>query len=187
MKNRTGRRDDGVVSAGVQTLSVRQSSSPTTASAASSCGHFGPKAAASRTPAQGSGGAGGRQRRSPTGGAANGIPLNANVSPDRTPRTSPLSVTARSPAARATRGLGVRPCAPDTPNATTPVTSSAPARTFPRDRLIRPSYAPRRSARDQGDIPCLGREGDRVPCPLSPVFYGTLTITETAPRKSPSR
>src|ERR1017187_10852791 len=69
---------------------------------------------AGRIPDHGAGGCGGRQRRSPVGGAANGIPLNAVMAgfvpdtPDTRPlsiRTGPLSaagsgITAVSPARR---------------------------------------------------------------------------------------
>jgi hypothetical protein len=41
------------------------------------CTHDGPKAPASRVPAHLAGRAGGFQRRSPTGGAANGMPRKA--------------------------------------------------------------------------------------------------------------
>ena len=70
---------------GVAMVSVRQSSSwgwvaeITSASGPSSgstaCGQIGPSSVASRVPSQGAGGCGGANRRSPTGGAANGTPL----------------------------------------------------------------------------------------------------------------
>src|SRR5580700_1991705 len=69
-------------STGAHTLRVRQSSSVGPASKvavgkgggiAVTCGAAGPNATAGRTPAHGSAGAGGRQRRSPVGGAAYGI------------------------------------------------------------------------------------------------------------------
>jgi hypothetical protein len=73
---------------GVQTFSVRQSSSPTTEPlgpgtppiALAYCGQGGPKTSASRVALQRSGGRGARQRRSPTGGAANGMPSQAWLS-----------------------------------------------------------------------------------------------------------
>ena len=43
---------------------------------AASCVHSGLNSSALRTPSQCAAGCGGRQRKSPTGGAANGIPLN---------------------------------------------------------------------------------------------------------------
>ncbi len=42
-----------------------------------SCGHGDATASASRVPVQGSGGSGARQRRSPTGGFAKGMPSQA--------------------------------------------------------------------------------------------------------------
>ncbi len=69
----TGSRSPGEP-AGVQTFRYRQSSlvrpTPSGPMAAASCGHEGPYAAHSRTPSQAATGCGGRQRRSPTGGAA---------------------------------------------------------------------------------------------------------------------
>src|SRR3954469_5028604 len=77
---------------GVQTLRYRQSSSPggIGPQAKSEIGRWGwggggPKVSASSSPAHGATGAGGRQRRSPTGGAAYGMPRYA---PSR-PRTRP--------------------------------------------------------------------------------------------------
>ncbi len=65
---------------GAQTLRKRQSSLPLDAASvfqlASIWAHVAPYSPASRTPCHGSTGAGGFQRRSPTGGAANGMPLN---------------------------------------------------------------------------------------------------------------
>ena len=71
----TGRRASS--SAGVCTLRVRQSSSMSSEDEPRSppsrlpgCHEDGPKAVASRVPAHGSGGWGGRSRRGPVGGAA---------------------------------------------------------------------------------------------------------------------
>src|SRR5579884_1510064 len=70
--------------AGVQTFRYRQSSfipferkpiSPNSAC----CIQRGPNSVASRTPVQFFTGAGGAQRRLPTGGSANGIPLNSRT------------------------------------------------------------------------------------------------------------
>src|SRR5205823_4901454 len=66
-------------------------------------GTIGPNASAGRTPAQGSGGCGGRQRSSPTGGAANGMPRNWSTPPRSTPSTFPerVSTCVMSPSGRA--------------------------------------------------------------------------------------
>lgn len=77
----TGRRAPGPGS-GVHTFRFRQSSPGTTGSESSfakgseygGLGGVGPNAPASRTPAQGSGGTGGRKRWGPKGGAAYGMP-----------------------------------------------------------------------------------------------------------------
>src|SRR6185295_2629919 len=53
------------------------------------CGHCAPKLLASRSPCHAGKGWGGRQRWSPTGGAAYGIPLKLETSPSVTPRTIP--------------------------------------------------------------------------------------------------
>ena len=58
-----------------------------------------PYAFAARTPVHGATGWGARHRRLPTGGAANGMPLNAITRSLATPSTSPLSIFTRSPAA----------------------------------------------------------------------------------------
>ena len=79
IQTRTGRPAPS--SPGVQTFSVRQSSSigPTSKgsagpSALELCQADDPKRVASRRPDQGGSGAGGRKRRGPTGGAAYGMP-----------------------------------------------------------------------------------------------------------------
>src|SRR5678815_1798106 len=56
------------------------------------CGHCAPKLLASRSPCHAGKGWGGRQRLSPTGGAAYGIPLKIEMSPSVTPRTIPEAV-----------------------------------------------------------------------------------------------
>ena len=53
------------------------------------CGAIGPNSVASRTPDQGTTGWGGRHRRGPTGGAANGIPENAHTPSRSRPCTLP--------------------------------------------------------------------------------------------------
>src|SRR5437763_10175016 len=58
----------------------------------SACGGVGEKAWASRTPSQGCGGTGAANLRSPTGGAAKGIPLNVATACWYLPRTAPLLV-----------------------------------------------------------------------------------------------
>src|SRR5262245_29231867 len=57
------------------------------------CGQLGPNLTQSRTPSHFAGGSGGRQRRSPTGGAANGIPRKTRVEPSAlsVPRIVPAS------------------------------------------------------------------------------------------------
>src|SRR5687768_1536243 len=50
-----------------------------------------PNSVAWRTPVQRAGGCGGRQRRSPTGGAANGMPWKDSTPSSTTPCKSPLS------------------------------------------------------------------------------------------------
>src|SRR5262249_34714105 len=79
--------------AGRQTLRVRQSSDFGTLSV---CMQAGPKRLASFTPAQASTGLGTRQRRSPTGGAAYGIPFQLITAPAATPPTDPPSTIAMS-------------------------------------------------------------------------------------------
>src|SRR6185312_5070947 len=72
-------------SLGAQTLRVRQSSLELESRffevSASSCGHSGPGACAAIGFVQGIGGAGGFQRRSPTGGAAKGMAKKVRVEP----------------------------------------------------------------------------------------------------------
>src|SRR5438046_949396 len=53
------------------------------------CAQSAPNLVASRTPFQVGKGCGGRQRYSPTGGAAYGIPLKMETSPSVTPRKIP--------------------------------------------------------------------------------------------------
>ena len=54
--------------------------------------HAGANASAFRVPVQGAAGIGGRQRRSPTGGAANGTPLKTVKPLSLTPEIAPDSV-----------------------------------------------------------------------------------------------
>jgi hypothetical protein len=62
------------------------------------CGQCGAKLVAARTPGQGLGGCGGRQRSAPTGGAAYGMPRNWSVAATAFPRTAPSAVaTVRPP------------------------------------------------------------------------------------------
>ena len=86
-------------SGGEMTFSVRQSSEIGTLDAGPrncpfrSCGATAPKSVASSTPSHGRAGAGARNLRSPTGGAAYGIPRHI-LSPRRsTPSTVPLVVS----------------------------------------------------------------------------------------------
>src|SRR3954447_15657456 len=102
-KTTTGRRA-APSTAGVQTLSDRQSSPMVTRrfarrSGLMSCGGIGPNRAASRSPDHDFTGAGERQRRSPTGGAAYGTPRNATTGPARSPRRAPDEVRATSTSA----------------------------------------------------------------------------------------
>src|ERR1035438_8616812 len=106
METMTGNFSPGFL-AGVQTLSVRQSSPcfgnfmPRVG-----CGHAGPNSLASRMPSQRGGACGGLQRRSPAGAAAYGIPLNTRTSVPA-PETRPDSVltgsVARPPATEEVR------------------------------------------------------------------------------------
>ena len=91
-------------SAGVNTLSERQSSPNGMSSmrrngvASFDCGARGPHCVASRTPVHGSTGCGGRNRRSPRGGAANGMPRNCATPSAAKP--SQLAVVERDPHVR---------------------------------------------------------------------------------------
>src|SRR5206468_1733169 len=75
----TGARDVGA-GVGVQMFNIRQSSAPKTKRLPLTCGHIGGAVVAfSVLGIQARGGCGGFQRRSPTGGAANGIPRKAHA------------------------------------------------------------------------------------------------------------
>src|SRR5580765_7219988 len=81
-------------------FNFRQSSLPIVAPARLNEGQFGGAAIAfSIAGAHGAAGCGGFQRRSPTGGAANGMPRKAHDAPLSTPCTSPLVVVTRQDAA----------------------------------------------------------------------------------------
>src|SRR2546423_471916 len=83
---------------GVQMFNFRQSSLPAVPVVAGGLirGQLGGAVMAlSVAGAQDAAGCGGFQRRLPTGGAANGIPRNAQDEPRSTPRTSPLTVVTR--------------------------------------------------------------------------------------------
>lgn len=56
------------------------------------CGAVGPNEVAGRTPSQGAAGAGGANRRSPTGGAAYGMPLKTSTPSRSVPSTAPWVV-----------------------------------------------------------------------------------------------
>src|SRR5437588_1448696 len=84
---------------GVHTLRVRQSSSLGESSppmppprAGSGCGAHAPYSVAGRTPFHGATGCGGRNRRGPTGGAANGTPRKTVSPPSLAPCTAPVVV-----------------------------------------------------------------------------------------------
>src|SRR3954470_15707064 len=96
----TGRRADASTD-GVQTLRVRQSSSKPTSSppmpaprAGGGCGAHLVHSVAWRTPSHGATGCGGRNRNSPTGGAANGTPLKTHTPSSSSPATRPAAVSA---------------------------------------------------------------------------------------------
>src|SRR5579863_6547487 len=82
--------------AGVQMLSVRQSSLTGSAAAPGTdtprCIQIGPNLSVCRTPFHTIGGCGARQRSSPTGGAANGIDLYTVTAPSRAPSIQPVSI-----------------------------------------------------------------------------------------------
>ena len=59
----------------------------------SGCTQAGPKRSQARTLSQGCTGAGGRQRSGPTGGAANGTPLNTARPASSLPRKRPVVVS----------------------------------------------------------------------------------------------
>src|SRR5262245_2884319 len=64
----------------------------------------GPNSAAERTPVHGAGGCGARQRKLPTGGAANGMPLNQSTPFESAPRSMPVSMRTVSGARSAAAG-----------------------------------------------------------------------------------
>lgn len=80
--------------AGRQTLSVRQSSSPSASPASVAWTHFFPHAFAGRTAVHGAARSGARKRSCPTGGAAYGIPFQEITPPALRPSTAPWLVTA---------------------------------------------------------------------------------------------
>src|SRR5687767_3493743 len=87
--------------AGRHTFTYKQSSAGVTPSGAASpgngsCMQSAPYVAAERTPDHGFTGCGGFQRSSPTGAAANGIPLNATTPAFTVPCTFPVWTVARS-------------------------------------------------------------------------------------------
>src|ERR1019366_6309819 len=91
---------------GTQTLAYRQSSAGVTPNGAASpgngfCAQSAPYSAAGRTPVHAFTGAGARHRKSPTGAAANGIPLNPTTPSRATPFSRPVSIFTSSEAAKA--------------------------------------------------------------------------------------
>src|ERR1019366_5043421 len=91
---------------GTQTLAYRQSSAGVTPNGAASpgngfCAQSAPYSAAGRTPVHTLAGAGARHRKSPTGAAANGIPLNPTTPSRATPFSRPVSIFTSSEAATA--------------------------------------------------------------------------------------
>ena len=99
----TGSFEFFLISAGAHTLRNKQSSedvfeiesAPPRGNAA--CGQSAQNLFASRTPCHAFAGCGGRQRYSPTGGAAYGIPLKLETFPTVTPRNDPELVCTRGP------------------------------------------------------------------------------------------
>src|SRR5258706_6602730 len=112
----TGRASPALF-AGVHTLRYRQSSlisggAPNSLANIGSCMQLAPKVDACFTPVHGGSGCGAFQRSGPTGGAANGIPLNktmpfATAPATRPPVTSASRTSARAPAA--TRSAAAHP------------------------------------------------------------------------------
>src|SRR5215510_9521875 len=80
-----------------------------------SCTHFGPNVSTFLTPAHATTGCGGFHRRSPTGGAANGMPLNTHAPSTSVPAICPPSTfTISAPANRRCEPATVRAAASET-------------------------------------------------------------------------
>src|SRR5579864_4032950 len=88
----TGRSADPFAPEGAQTLMNRQFSLPPAGKGGNCCAHSLPNAVACRMDDQGAGGCGDRQRRSPTGGAAYGIPSHSLTPLTAVPQTGPSAV-----------------------------------------------------------------------------------------------
>jgi hypothetical protein len=89
----TGNFGSFVAEAGAQIFRKRQSSEKVVLEPGKLlCGQLAHSLVASRTSFHGTTGCGGRQRFSPTGGAAKGIPLKLETSPSVTPRTTPEAI-----------------------------------------------------------------------------------------------
>src|SRR6185312_491498 len=102
----TGSLAPGAAAAGRHTLMNRQSSDEygamdPPARWKPACAQSAPNLLASRTPSHVGAGCGGRQRKSPTGAAAYGIPLKVETSPSVAPRTMPDAVRTVGPALEA--------------------------------------------------------------------------------------
>src|SRR5471030_3048890 len=115
--------------AGFHTFKYKQSSLGVPTSGAASltngnCMQSGPYSLAERTPCHAVAGCGARQRKSPTGGAANGMPLNAMTPSCTLPRTTPVSRLASMPGDAAMASALQKPAASIT-------ASSLPANTTP--------------------------------------------------------
>jgi len=102
MQIHTGRGFEAETFFGTYTFKYKQSSEAFTPNVkALCCGQAFPKSAAERTPCQAGAAAGGCHRRSPTGGAAKGIPRYDSVLLSYFPCTKPLVVLRIGPDAEA--------------------------------------------------------------------------------------
>ena len=112
----TGSLAPGLVPAGSHKLRYRQSSDEPSVidpgvAPHPACAQSVPNSLASRTPSHAGTGWGGRQRYSPTGGAAYGIPFKAETSPSVTPRTTPDLIRTVDISSSAAEGCAKAHCA----------------------------------------------------------------------------
>src|SRR6266566_10149082 len=126
----TGSFAPGAAPAGRHTLTNRQSSEdvgeiPAESGGKAACGQSAPNVVASRSPCHATTGCVGRQRYSPTGAPAYGIPLKLDTSPSVTPRTTPEAVRTVGPTPEAVRSVA---CAEATPRYGTTTAFSRPTR-----------------------------------------------------------
>src|SRR5213082_2145441 len=106
----TGSFAPGAVPAGRHTLTNRQSSDdldeiPAESGGKAACGQSAPNVVASRSPCHAITGCVGRQRYSPTGAPAYGIPLKLDTFPSVTPRTTPEGVRTVGPTPEVVRTI----------------------------------------------------------------------------------